>query len=145
MPPPLLEELADLAAGAVAVVGEDVVDEDGDAAGAEALVEEFVEDDPFEVAGPLLDVAFDVLLGDGDLLGLVDGVAEPEVGVGVGPPILATTMMVRQSLLQSLPRFLSVMLFLCWMLAQREWPAMSPSPALVVPRKAVAPAVSCLL
>ena len=82
-----LEDLADLAGGAVAVVGQDFA-EDGHAAGTVALVDDFFEVAAFELAGAALDGPLDVVLGHTDGLGVVDGVAEAQVGVRVAAAVL---------------------------------------------------------
>ena len=87
LPSAELEDFADLAGGAVAVVGEHFA-EDGHAAGTVALVSDLVEAAAFELAGAALDGPLDVLLGHADGLGVIDGVAEAEVGVGVAAAVL---------------------------------------------------------
>ena len=82
-----LEDLADFAGRAIAVVGEHFA-EDGHAAGAVALVDDFFEVGAFQFAGAAFDRPLDVLLGHADGLGVVDGVAEPQVGVGIAAAVL---------------------------------------------------------
>ena len=82
-----LEDLADLAGGAVAVVGQHFA-EHGHAAGAVAFVGDLLEGAAFELAGAALDGPLDVVLGHADGLGVVDGVAEPQVRVGVAAAVL---------------------------------------------------------
>ena len=60
-----LEDLADLAGGAVAVVGQDF-HQDGHAAGAITFVRDLLEDQPFHLAGAAFDGALDVVLGHAD-------------------------------------------------------------------------------
>ncbi len=62
--------------------------EHGHAAGAVAFVDHFFEAGPFEFAGAAFDGPLDVLLGHAHGLGVVDGVAEPQVGVGVAAAVL---------------------------------------------------------
>ena len=81
-----LEDFADFTGGAVAVVGQDFA-EDGDAAGAVALVDDLVERGLAAFAGAAFDGPLDVLLGHADGLGVVDGVAEAEVLVGVAAAV----------------------------------------------------------
>ena len=73
------EEVADLGAGAVAVVGERL-DDDGHAAGRVALVVDRLVADPLELAGAALDRPLDGVDGDRGVPGLL--VHGPQGGVG---------------------------------------------------------------
>src|SRR5208282_3471160 len=79
-----LEYLADLGGGSIAIVGEDFA-EHRHAAGAVALVEDFLEVVACQFAGTRLDGPLDVVLGDAVGFGVVDGITEAEVLVGVAP------------------------------------------------------------
>ena len=82
------EEVADLRARAVAVVGRRR-DEQRDAARAVALVEDGLQRlGVGALAGALGDRALDVVLGHRGVLGLLDGEPERRVGVGVPAPVL---------------------------------------------------------
>ena len=83
----LLEDLADFAVGAVAVVGEDI-DQDGDAAGSETFVREFVEADAIEFAGAFLDGAFDIRVWHRHAACVLNGDAQADVHAGIAAAVL---------------------------------------------------------
>ena len=121
-----------LGGGPVAVVGQ-ALDEHGDAVRAVALVHDrLVVGAAGLGAGPALDRAVDVVVGDRGLLGLLDRVVERRVAVGSPPPVRAATSMFLISLANSLPRLASTTAFLCLVVAHLEWPLMRPSPLTVV-------------
>ena len=84
------EHPPELAGGAVAVIGQRLA-KHGHAAGSIALVDHFFEVLAADLAGPLLDRALDVVLGDAERACLVDRVAEPHVRRGVATAVRAAT------------------------------------------------------
>ncbi len=76
------EDVAHLGNGAVLVVGHGL-DQDGHAAGAVALVGEFLVIDPLQLAGAALDGFLDVVAGHVGRPRPVDGVAQARVGFGI--------------------------------------------------------------
>ena len=68
--------------GAIAIVGEDFA-QDGNAIRAIAFVQDFVEVTAFELAGAFFDGPFDVVFGHADRFGVVDRVAQSQVGIRV--------------------------------------------------------------
>src|SRR5882672_4123797 len=76
------EGVADLRHGAVGIVGR-CLDDHGGAAGAVALVDHFLEGDALQLAGALLDGAFDVVARHINCLGGIDGRAQSGVAAGV--------------------------------------------------------------
>src|SRR6478609_9844357 len=59
--------------------------------------------------------------------------ASEAFAAGSGPPSLAATMIARDSLVKSLPRFLSSAPFLCLIVDHFEWPLMPPPPRAPAP------------
>ena len=83
-PTVLVEDQADFAGGAVAVVGEGI-DQDGDTAGAVAFVVDLIRSGCApEFAGAFFDGFVDGVVGHVHGAGLVDGEAKREVVIGVG-------------------------------------------------------------
>ena len=112
--------MADLGAGAVAVVGQRL-DEHRDAAGAVALVDDGLERVGVgALAGALGDRALDVVLGHRGVLGLLDGQPERGLPSTSPPPSFAATVIARASLVNSLPRRESTIAFLCLIPAHLE-------------------------
>ncbi len=110
---------ADLGAGAVAVVGQHL-DEERHAAGRVALVGDLLVDDALELAGAPLDRPLDRVERHRGVAGLLEHRAQRRVRVGSPPPSRAATSTWRISLAKSLPRALSVAPFLCLIVAHLE-------------------------
>ncbi len=77
---------ADVARGAIAVVGQRL-DDDGDAAGTIALVAHLLVVLALAAASAALDRALDRVLGHVGLAGGDNRAAQPRIGVGVGQPV----------------------------------------------------------
>ena len=117
-------ERAHLGGRAVLVVGE-ALDEQGDAVGAVALVHDRrVVDRLAGEAGAALDGAVDVVVGDRGLLGLLHGVDEGRVAREVGAAHLGGDLDVLDELGERLRTALSMIAFLCLVVAHLEWPDM---------------------
>ncbi len=82
-----LEDFADFAGGAVAVVGEDV-EHDRHTVRAVPFVDDLFITDAFEFAATFLDGVLDRVLGHVRRFGFVDRVAQREVGIGIAPTVL---------------------------------------------------------
>ena len=115
--------MADLGDRPVLVVRESC-DEDGDAARAVALVDDLLEVAALELAGAFLDGPLDVVGRHVDGLGVVDGLAQAGVGVGVAAAARAAMVISRMILVKILPRLASVAAFLCLIEAHFECPDM---------------------
>ena len=127
--PPFLEKIvADLGAGAVAVVGE-ALDDHGHAAGGVALVGDRLVADAFELAGPPLDGPLDRVDRDRRVAGLLEHRAQGGVGRRGrrrprGPPPRPGGSAWRRACPGPCP----VAPFLCLIVAHLEWPDIVNSP-----------------
>ena len=122
------EDVAHLGGGAVAVVGQRL-HEHGTPAGPVALVRDGLVGRVAVAARARTtrDRALDVVLRHRVVAGLLDGGGERRVGVRSGPPSRAATMIARESLEKSLPRFASAAPFLCLMLDHLLYARTCPS------------------
>ena len=77
-----LEDLSNFRSGPVTVVGEHFT-EHGHAAGAVTLVDDLFEIAAFEFAGTFLDRPLDIVLWHADGLGVIDGVTQAEIRIGI--------------------------------------------------------------
>ena len=118
------EDVADLGAGAVAVVGQRL-DQDRHAARAVALVGDLLQrvgaapsPVPLAIARSMLSLGIEAFLPSGRR-------TQRRVAVRVAAALLAATVIARASLVKSLPRRASTIAFLCLIPAHLEWPAMA--------------------
>ncbi|MEZ6075060.1 MAG: hypothetical protein R3C56_05120 [Pirellulaceae bacterium] len=77
-----IKDLANLGCGAIAIVGHDIA-HDGHATGSVAFVECLFDIATVDLAGPLLDGSFDIVLGETERFGFEDGGAQADVAVGI--------------------------------------------------------------
>ena len=115
----LLQQRADVAAGAVAVVGEHL-DEHGHAVGGVALVGDLLVGDALELAGAPLDGPLDRVERHRGVAGLLVHGAQRRVHVGVAAALARRHLDLADQLGEELPAALSAAPFLCLIVAHLE-------------------------